>query len=111
MVLACLQWSESAWEAPWVSISLMDVEQRVLASQMVWEQVALASLTAAEQRASASRVVWVQMALASLMDSSVLESFQWSSMPSSQTTFHLWASIDDLVASSSSKALLAFSQS
>ena len=31
-------------------------------------------------------------------------------MPSSQTPFCLWASIDDLVASSSPRALLAFSQ-
>ena len=31
-------------------------------------------------------------------------------MPSSQTTFHLWALMDDLVASSSSRALLVFSQ-
>ena len=111
MVLACLQWSESAWKAPQAYASLMAVEQRVLASQMVQVQVALASLTVAEQRALASRVVQVQMALASSMDSTVSESFQWSSMPSSQTTFCLWASMDDLVASSSSKALLAFSQS
>ena len=67
-------------------------------------------MTVAEQRVSASRVVWAQMALSSLMDSAVLELFQWSSMPSSQTTFCLWASMDDLVASSSSRALLAFSQ-
>ena len=73
MVLTCLHWSESAWEAPWISTSLMAVEQRALASQMVQVQVALASLTVAEQRASASRVAWVQMALASLMDSAVLE--------------------------------------
>ena len=75
MVLACHLWSESAWEAPWVSTSLMAAEQRVLASQMVWVQVALASLPLVEQRASASREAWVQMALASLMDSAVLESF------------------------------------
>ena len=31
-------------------------------------------------------------------------------MPSSQTTFYLWALMDDLVASSSPRALLAFSQ-
>ena len=75
MVLAYLQWSESAWEAPQVSASLMAVEQRVLASQTVHMQVALASLTVVEQRASASRVVWAQMALASLMDSAVSELF------------------------------------
>ena len=33
------------------------------------------------------------------------------SIPSSQTAFHLWVSMDDLVANSSSRALLAFSQS
>ena len=47
MVLTCLQWSESAWEAPWVFESLVAVEQRVSASQTVWAQVALASLTVA----------------------------------------------------------------
>ena len=51
------------------------------------------------------------MALASLMDSAVLESFLQSSLPSSQMVLCLWASMDDLVASSSFKALLAFSQS
>ena len=111
MVLACHLWGESAWEASQVSASLMAAEQMALASQMVQVQVALASLTAAEQRASASRVAWVQMALASLMDCTILESFQQSSMPSSQTTFCLQASMDDLVASHSSRALLAFSQS
>ena len=50
------------------------------------------------------------MTLASLMDSAVSELFQWSSMPSSQTTFCLWALMDDLLASSSSRALLSFSQ-
>ena len=110
MVLACLWWNESAWEAPQVYTSLMAVEQRALASQMVHAQVALASLTVVEQRASTSRVAWVQTALAFLMDSTVLESFWWSSMPSSQTTFCLQALMDDQVASSSSRALLAFSQ-
>ena len=110
MVLACLHWSESTWEAPWVSTSLMAMEQRASSSQTVWAQVALASLTVVEQRASASRVAWVQMALASLTDSAVSESFWWSSMPSSQTTFHLQALMDDLEASSSSRSLLAFSQ-
>ena len=89
MTLACCLWSDSAWKAPQVSASLMAIEQMVSASQMVW----------------------VQMALASLMDSTVLESFWWSSIPSSQTAFCLWASMDDLVASSSSRAMLAFSQS
>ena len=51
------------------------------------------------------------MALASLMDSAVLDSFLQSSIPSSQMALHLQVSMDDLVASSSSRALLAFSQS
>ena len=89
MVLACHLWSDSVWEAPWVSASLMAAEQVVLAS---W-------------------TVWVQTALVSLMDSAVSESFQQSSIPSSLTAFHQWVSMDDLVASSSSRALLAFSQS
>ena len=89
MVSACSLWSDSAWEVPWVSASLMATEQAVLASQMVW----------------------VQMALASLMDSAVLESFWRSSIPNSQTAFCLQVSMDDLVASSSSRALLAFSWS
>ena len=89
MTLACHLWSDSAWEAPCVSASLMAAEQ-----------VALASWTA-----------WVQMALASLMDSAVLKSFQQRSIPSSWTAFCLWVSMDDLVANSSSKALLAYSQS
>ena len=76
MVLACLWWSESAWEAPKVSTSLMAAEQRASASQMVRAQVALASLIVAKQRASASREAHVQMALASLMDSAVSEWFQ-----------------------------------
>ena len=39
MILACCLWSESAWEAPLVSASLMVVEHWALASQMVWVQV------------------------------------------------------------------------
>ena len=89
MVWACCLWSDSAWGDPWVSASLMAAEQVVLASQMVWTQVALASL----------------------MDSAVSELFLQSSMPSSQTAFCLQASMYGLVASSSSRALLAFSQS
>ena len=61
--------------------------------------------------ASASWMAWVQIALASLMDSAVLESFRWRSIPSSQTAFCLQASMDDLVANSYSKALLGFSWS
>ena len=58
----------------------------------------------------ASQTAQVQMALATLMDSAVSELFQQRSIPSSQTAFHLWASMDDLVANNSSRALLAFSQ-
>ena len=100
----------------------MATEQVVLVSQIVQASVALASLIVQMQvtfaslrvekhRASASMVTWEQMALASLMDSAVSDSFQQSSIPSSQTALCLQASMDDLVASSSSRALLAFSQS
>ena len=51
------------------------------------------------------------MALASLMDSAVADLFLQSSIPSSQMALCLWASMDVLVASSSSRALLAFSWS
>ena len=51
------------------------------------------------------------MALASLMDSAVADSFLQSSIPNFQMALHLWASMDALVASSSSRVLLAFSQS
>ena len=64
-----------------------------------------------KHRALASIVTWEQMSLASLMDSAVSDSFQQSSIPSSQKALCLQASMDDLVASSSSRALLAFSQS
>ena len=110
MDLACDQWSESAWEAPWASASLTVVEQRFLASWMEWTQVALTSLMVVEQRVSASWVEWVQMALASLMDSDVSELFWQRSMSSSQTNFCWWAWMDDLVASSPPRALLASSQ-
>ena len=45
------------------------------------------------------------------MDSTVSETFQQRSIPSSLTAFHLQVSTDDVVANSSSRALLAFSQS
>ena len=51
------------------------------------------------------------MPLASLIDSAVTDSFLQSSIPSSQMPLHLWASMDALVASSSSRVLLTFSQS
>ena len=65
----------------------------------------------AKHRALASRVTQEQMALASLMDLVVSDSFQQSSVPSSQTALHLQASMDALVASNSSRALLTLSQS
>ena len=77
---------------------------------MEWVQVALASLTVVEQRVSASWVEWAQMALGSLMDSVVLESLQQRLMPSSQTNFCQWLSMDDLVANGSPRVLLASSQ-
>ena len=110
MDLAHVWWSESAWEAPQASASLMILEQRVSASWMEWAQVALASLMVVEQRVPAFWVEWAQMALASLMDSVVLESFWQRLMPSSQTNLCWQVSMDDLVANSSPRALLASSQ-
>ena len=91
-------------------MSLTAMEQRVLASCMEWVHLAWASLMVVEQRVWASWVEWVQMALASLMDSLVLELFWQRSKPSSQTNFHWWALMDDLIASSPPRALLASSQ-
>ena len=51
------------------------------------------------------------MALASLLDLATCDSSQQSSVPSSQMALHLWASVDALVVSRSSRALLAFAQS
>ena len=48
------------------------------------------------------------MALASLIDSVVLDLFHQRPMPSSQTNFCWWVLMDDIVASSSPRALLAF---
>ena len=110
MDLACNCWSESVWEAPWTSVSLMVMEQRVSASCIEWAQVALASLMVVEQKVLASWVEWAQTALASLIDSVVAESFWWRAMLSSQTNFHQLSSMDDLVASSLPRALLASSQ-
>ena len=70
-----------------------------------------APLTVVMHMASASRVTWEQMALVSLMDAAVVDSFLQNSIPSSQMALCLWASMDALVASSSCRALLAFSQS
>ena len=100
----------------------MVVEQAASASWMVQAciiltsltaamQVAFASLTVAKHKAWASRVAWEQMALVSLMDSVTWDSFWWSSIPSSQMALYLQVSMDALVVSSSSRALLAFSQS
>ena len=71
--------------------------------------MALASLMVVEERILASWVEWAQMALASLMDSVVLESFWQRPMPSSQINFCQQALMDDLVASSPPRALLASS--
>ena len=113
--------------------SLITLEQVALASQMIWPLVVLASLTTTEQVVLASRitqeqlvlaskvnweqVVWAsrvtqeQTALASLINSAAWDSFQQSSMPSSQMALHLWVSVDTLVVSRSLRALLAFVQS
>ena len=97
-----------------VLASLMAVEQAVSASQMMWvwvvlaslivqKQVTFAALTVERHWASASIVTQEQIALASLMYSAVLDSFQQSSIPSSQMALCLWASMDDLVTNSSSR--------
>ena len=133
MTLPCSLWSNSAWEAFQISASLMAIEQaasaswmvwvwiilasltiakhKALASRVSWEQMALASLTVAKHRALASRVTQEQMALGSLKDSVAWDSILQSSTPSHQTVLCLQASMDALVASTSSRALLAFSQS
>ena len=49
MTVPCSLWSNSAWEALQALTSLMAVEQAALASQMIWYQVVLASLTTTEQ--------------------------------------------------------------
>ena len=54
------------------------------------------------------RLAWEQVALASSMDSVAFDSFQWSSMPSSQMALHLQVSMDAFVVSSSSRAWLVF---
>ena len=60
--------------------------------------------------ALASLMAVLQTALAPLMDSVVLDSFWQRPLPSSQTNFCQQASMDDLVASNSPRALLATSQ-
>ena len=70
--------------------------------------MALASLMVAKHRALVSRVTREQMALASLMDLVASDSFQRSSIPSSQMALCLWASMDAMEANSSLWALLAF---
>ena len=62
------------------------------------------------QLVSASLMEWAQKAFASLMDSLVLDSFWQRVIPNLETNFHWWASIEDLIASQSPKALLASSQ-
>ena len=89
--------------------SLTISEQMTLASRVAQEQTALASLTVVKHKTWASRLAWEQEALASLMESVALDSFQRSSVPSSQMALCL--SMDALVVSSSLKALLAVAQS
>ena len=84
------------------------VEQAVLASRITREQLVLPSKVNWEQVVWASRVAWEQTALASLIDSAAWDSFQWSTMPSSQMALCLQASMDALVVSRSSRDLLAF---
>ena len=78
---------ETAWEALQTSAYLMAMEQQFLAS---WTE-------------------WVQMAFASLMDAMVLESFCQRAMPNLETSFCQQASMEDLMASGSPRALLASS--
>ena len=66
-------------------------------------------LMVVEQRILATGIEWTQVALASLIDSVVFESFWQRAIPSSQTNFHWWASMEDLIASSSHRTLLASS--
>ena len=54
-----------------------------------------------------SRGLWEQMTLAFLIVAATWDSFWQSIMPSSQTALHLLASMEPLVLSSSSRALLA----
>ena len=86
-----------------------------------WPLVVLVFLTATkklvlawrinqEQAVWASRVAWEQMTLASLIDAATWDSFWWSIMPSFQTALCLLASMDPLVFSRSSRALLALVQ-
>ena len=89
--------------------SLTIAKQMALACRVTQEQTALASLMVAKHRTLVSRVTWEQTALASLMNLVAWDSFQQSSMPSSQMALCLQASVDALVVSSSSRALLAFS--
>ena len=74
----------------------MAMEQCISASGMEQAQAALASHMAA-----------LQTALASLIDLVVSVSFRQRSILSFQTNFHWWVSVDDLVASSFPRALLA----
>ena len=118
MYLPCSLWNIAAWETFQASTSQMALEQAALASWTKWPLVVLAFLTTTrksvlalrinqEQAVQASRVTWEQMTLASLIDAATWDSFWWNIMPSSQTALHLLASMDPLVLSRSSRALLA----
>ena len=69
--------------------------------------MALAPPTALSQVALASLTALSQVALVSLIDLVVSESFRQRAMLSSQTNFCQQASMDDLVARRSPRALLA----
>ena len=65
---------------------------------------------ATEQQFLASWIAWVQMTFASLIDSIVSELFSWRAMLNSEINFCWQASMKDLIASRSLRALLASSQ-
>ena len=67
-------------------------------------------LMATEQQCSASWIEQAQMTFAPLIDSVVSGLFSQRAMPNSETHFCWWASMEDLIISRSSRALLASSQ-
>ena len=83
---------------------LTAIEQVVLASRIAQEQLVLASKVNWEQVVWASRVTQEQTVLASLIDLAAWDSFRQSTMPSSQMALCLWASMDALMVSRSSRA-------
>ena len=86
MTSACCLWSDSAWEAPCVSASLMAAEQMLSASLMAAEQMALApDSMGADGFSFFNGLLCLRVILMKII-------------PSSWTAFCLWASMDDLVA-------------